>query len=197
MDGGHIYTDQFDKNFSDLYICIKLDHVYGGSFCIKEAFDDCFHQTKNSKNAIDTTVTTTNTNSYRQSNQANTPPLLYAFDSGDGYQPALMGCLWGFDGAGNDQVRMRTYTYMCTYIWALFIKLTTYVFLTHIYHNVTKKAKKTISYVLETSSIIWLGGAADGNEWKQPISGSFLGKFTYVHTCAYTLYVYICTCSSK
>ena len=87
--------EQFDTNISDLYICIKLDHIYGGSFCIKDAFDLCFHDVKESKNAIDASDN-------ERDNQKN--PLLYAFDSGDGYQPALLGSFWGFDGLGNQQV---------------------------------------------------------------------------------------------
>ena len=125
-----VLSEQFERNTSDLYICIKLDQYYSGTNCVKEAFDLCFHQVKGSVNRLETGNGDKDTQN----------SIVYAFDSGDGYQPALLDSFWGINGKGNEQ------------------------------------AEKTVSYVLETSTIVWLGGAADSNEWNQPSPTSLLGK---------------------
>ena len=87
-------SDQYGRETSELYICIKLDQSYSGSICVQQAFDRCFKTVKGS------------VNEFKDVHDKNS--IVYGFDNGDGYQPALMDALWGQGGGvGNVQVAHR------------------------------------------------------------------------------------------
>ena len=87
-------SDQYGRETSELYICIKLDQSYSGSICVQQAFDRCFKTVKGS------------INEFKDVHDKNS--IVYGFDNGDGYQPALMDALWGQGGGvGNVQVAHR------------------------------------------------------------------------------------------